>query len=178
MEGKVYELEPCEGVPDPLVCVDANEQWEVSLPRGRRHVWQELVSQAFGERMRIVEVIGTVSMRAEPEHMKPVVQENFQSFSLWTPVGIADIGKLSFLMKPKVDAGWTELRLGCAAFGERKHYGIFRGSQELTWKQIPREPVVIVPKAIPKRPRGNEANTVTMMSSRKIREDRLMIQTK
>jgi hypothetical protein len=40
-----------------------------------------------------------------------------------------------------------------------KHYGLYMGSQEVTWKQLPGDPVTIVLKNIPRSPRGERVDT-------------------
>jgi hypothetical protein len=152
--------------PDPES--DASPEEEERLER--------LISAAFGQEMKIIEAIDNNALRVEED--RPPITATFQTFSLWTPTQTTEGGNVEFTVKSKVEEGLTVLLTQLRGLGERKHYGLFRGTKELTWNQLSGDPVTIVPKEIPKSERGGEVDTTTIACSRAAMEVGPMILVK
>jgi hypothetical protein len=139
----------------------------------RKDAWSRLIWAAFGQEMRIID---NNALRVEED--RPCITATFQNFSLWTPSQIIEAGNVEFTLRPTVEEGWTVLRAQLRGLGERKHYRLFRGTKELTWKQLPGDSVTIIPKEIPKPERGEEADTTSLTGIRPAREAGPMIRVK
>jgi hypothetical protein len=164
VEGRRYELIPRDPPPDPAECISEDRTLRVQLPMSRRGAWGDLISRAFGEKMKIIEAIDNNAVRVAVV-IPPLVPVVFQEFSLWTPT--------QFTKRPKVDEGSAVLQTQFPRLDERKHYQMFIGKEEMTWIRLPTERVYILPKRISlPADRGSRADTTNMYTGKLTRERR------